>query len=72
LYISDDRCIFELDLSWLGKSHQKKIEINRDESKAGKKKTQSATLKYFIVFDNNIISEAEYATNFGSVQWEEM
>jgi hypothetical protein len=42
--------------SWLGKSHRKKNETNRDESKARnekkKKKTQSATLKYFILFDN--------------------
>jgi hypothetical protein len=30
-------CIFELYLSWLGKSHPKKNETNRDENKAGKK-----------------------------------
>lgn len=72
LYISD-RCIFELHLSWLGKSHQKKTETNRDESKAGKKKNPNLQLlNNSLSLTTTCISEAEYATNFGSVQWKEM
>jgi hypothetical protein len=68
-------CIFELYLSWFGKSYPKKNETNRDEKKKKKKKKKpNLQHLYFIVFNNDKHFGSRICNKFqiGSVQWEEM